>query len=97
MVRLSNSLLSAPNVRLSLRNEGEANHFCPNYLHCPPQIKGRIEHFIGRKAMDIDGLGEETIDLLFSEGLIRNYADLYELKTEQACHLNAWVKNRQVI
>jgi DNA ligase (NAD+) len=68
---------------LLVRNEGEANHFCPNYLHCPPQIKGRIEHFIGRKAMDIDGLGEETIDLLFSEGLIRNYADLYELKTEQ--------------
>ncbi len=66
-----------------LRNEGEANHFCPNYLHCPPQLKGRIEHFIGRKAMDIDGLGEETIDLLFSKGLIRNYADLYELKTEQ--------------
>lgn len=68
---------------LLVRNEGEANHFCPNYLHCPPQIKGRIEHFIGRKAMDIDGLGEETIDLLFSEGLIKNYADLYELKTEQ--------------
>lgn len=66
-----------------VRNEGEANHFCPNYLHCPPQLKGRIEHFISRKAMDIDGLGEETIDLLFSKGLIRNYADLYELKAEQ--------------
>jgi DNA ligase (NAD+) len=66
-----------------VKNEGEANHFCPNYLHCPPQIKGRIEHFIGRKAMDIDGLGEETIDLLFSKKLIRNFADLYDLKAEQ--------------
>jgi DNA ligase (NAD+) len=65
-----------------VRNDGEANHYCPNYLHCPPQIKGRIEHFISRKAMNIDGLGEETIDLLFSEGLIRNIADLYELKKE---------------
>ncbi|MCJ7449047.1 MAG: NAD-dependent DNA ligase LigA [Bacteroidales bacterium] len=66
-----------------VKNEGEANHFCPNYLHCPPQIKGRIEHFISRKAMDIDGLGEETIDLLYNKKLIRDFADLYELKTEQ--------------
>lgn len=66
-----------------VKNEGEANHFCPNYLHCPPQIKGRIEHFISRKAMDIDGLGEETVDLLFSNNLVRNIADLYELKKEQ--------------
>jgi DNA ligase (NAD+) len=66
-----------------IRNEGEANHFCPNYLHCPPQLKGRIEHFISRKAMDIDGLGEETVDLLFNKNLIRNYADLYELKPDQ--------------
>jgi DNA ligase (NAD+) len=66
-----------------IRNEGESNHFCPNYLHCPPQLKGRIEHFIGRKAMDIDGLGEETIDLLFSNNLIRTIADLYDLKAEQ--------------
>ncbi|MFH0843097.1 MAG: NAD-dependent DNA ligase LigA [Bacteroidota bacterium] len=66
-----------------VRNDGEANHFCPNYLHCPPQLKGRIEHFISRKAMDIDGLGEETIDLLFRNNLIRSYADLYELKAEQ--------------
>jgi DNA ligase (NAD+) len=65
------------------RNDGEANHFCPNYLHCPPQLKGRIEHFISRKAMDIDGLGEETVDLLFSSNLIRNFADLYDLKAEQ--------------
>jgi DNA ligase (NAD+) len=66
-----------------VKNEGEANHFCPNYLHCPPQIKGRIEHFISRKAMDIGGLGEETVDLLFSNKLIKNVADLYELKKEQ--------------
>jgi DNA ligase (NAD+) len=68
---------------LLIKNEGESNHFCPNYLHCPPQIKGRIEHFISRKAMDIDGLGEETIDLLFSNNLIRTYADLYDLRYEQ--------------
>jgi len=66
-----------------VKNEGEANHFCPNYLHCPPQIKGRIEHFISRKAMDIDGLGEETIDLLFSRNLIRTFPDLYELQLEE--------------
>lgn len=66
-----------------IRNEGEASHFCPNYLHCPPQIKGRIEHFISRKAMAIDGLGEETVDLLFNSKLIRNFADLYDLKAEQ--------------
>jgi DNA ligase (NAD+) len=66
-----------------IRTEGEANHFCPNYLHCPPQIKGRIEHFISRKAMNIDGLGEETVDLLFNNKLISNYADLYDLVAEQ--------------
>jgi len=66
-----------------VRNEGEANHFCPNYLHCPPQIKGRIEHFISRRAMDIDGLGEETTDLLYNKGLIRNIADLYDLSINQ--------------
>lgn len=66
-----------------LRNEGEANHYCPNYLHCPPQLTGRIEHFISRKAMNIEGLGEETVDLLFSNNLIRNFADLYELNAGQ--------------
>jgi len=66
-----------------VKNEGEANHFCPDYLHCPPQLKGRIEHFISRKAMNIDGLGEETVDLLFSQNLIRNYADLYDLQAGQ--------------
>ncbi|HLP72941.1 MAG TPA: NAD-dependent DNA ligase LigA, partial [Bacteroidales bacterium] len=66
-----------------VKNEGEANHFCPNYLHCPPQIKGRIEHFISRRAMNIEGLGEETVDLLFSRQMIRNFADLYDLTKEQ--------------
>jgi DNA ligase (NAD+) len=66
-----------------VKNDGEANHFCPNYLHCPPQIKGRIEHFIGRRAMDIEGLGQETIDLLYNQKLIRTFADLYDLNKEQ--------------
>ena len=66
-----------------VKNEGEANHYCPNYLHCPPQLKGRIEHFISRKAMNIEGLGEETVDLLFDKKLIRNFSDLYDLKLEQ--------------
>jgi DNA ligase (NAD+) len=65
------------------RNEGEANHFCPNEAGCPPQVKGRIEHFVSRKAMNIDSLGSETIEQLFNEGLIRNIADLYDLKKEQ--------------
>ena len=66
-----------------VRNEGEANHFCPNFYGCPPQIIGRIQHFITRKAMDIDGLGGETVALLYNAGLVSNYADLYELKKEQ--------------
>lgn len=64
---------------LLVRQEGEAQHYCPNYLHCPPQIKGRIEHFIGRKAMDIEGLGESTIELLYDKGLVKSPADLYRL------------------
>ncbi|MGB5647048.1 MAG: NAD-dependent DNA ligase LigA, partial [Muriicola sp.] len=65
------------------REDGEAQHFCPNAVGCPPQITGRIQHFISRKAMDIDGLGAETVELLFKEGLIENYADLYTLTKEQ--------------
>ena len=65
------------------RSEGEANHYCPNFYGCPPQIIGRIQHFITRKAMDIDGLGGETVALLFHAGLVKNYADLYDLKKEQ--------------
>src|SRR5690554_953624 len=66
-----------------IRNEGEAQHYCPNSEECPPQIIGRIQHFISRKAMDIEGLGGETVALLVNSGLIHNYADLYELKVEQ--------------
>lgn len=66
-----------------VRKEGEAQHFCPNDTGCPPQITGRIQHFISRKAMDIDGLGSETVELLFKEGLISNYADLYKLTKDQ--------------
>ena len=65
------------------RKEGDAKHYCPNEYGCPTQITGRIQHYISRKAMDIDGLGAETVELLFKEGLIHNYADLYELKVEQ--------------
>lgn len=64
------------------RQEGEALHFCPNETGCPPQITGRIQHFISRKAMDIEGLGSETVELLFREGLIKDYADLYTLKAD---------------
>lgn len=66
-----------------VRNEGEAQHYCPNAKDCPPQIVGRIQHFISRKAMDIEGLGGETVALLVKEGLIDNFADLYELQKEQ--------------
>ena len=66
-----------------IRNEGDAKHYCPNEFGCAPQITGRIQHFISRKAMNIEGLGAETIDLLRKGGLIENYADLYDLKVEQ--------------
>ena len=70
-----------------VRNVGEANHYCPNFYGCPPQIIGRIQHYISRKAMDIEGLGGETVALLFKNGLVHNYADLYELKVEDILHL----------
>jgi len=63
-----------------IRKEGEANHYCPNEYACPPQIKGRIEHFISRKAMNIDSLGEGKIELLFDKGLIQDVSDLYKLQ-----------------
>ncbi|MFL1012302.1 NAD-dependent DNA ligase LigA [Flavisericum labens] len=66
-----------------IRQEGEAQHYCPNYNGCKPQIIGRIQHYISRKAMDIEGLGGETVGLLVNEGLISNYSDLYELTREQ--------------
>jgi len=63
-----------------VRFEGEAAHYCPNENACPPQIKGKMEHFVSRKAMNIDGLGSETINLLYQNGLLHNIADIYELK-----------------
>lgn len=70
-----------------VRNAGEANHYCPNFYGCPPQIIGRVQHYISRKAMDIEGLGGETVALLFKNNLVHNYADLYELKVEDILHL----------
>lgn len=69
------------------RNEGEAQHFCPNESGCPPQLRGKVEHFISRKALNIDGLGAETVDALFNAGLIQSYADLYELTFDQVVNL----------
>ncbi|WP_053992591.1 NAD-dependent DNA ligase LigA [Mangrovimonas sp. TPBH4] len=66
-----------------VRQEGEAQHYCPNYNGCKPQIIGRIQHYISRKAMDIEGMGGETVALLVNGGLIDNYSDLYELTKEQ--------------
>jgi DNA ligase (NAD+) len=65
-----------------IRKEGEANHYCPNEKGCPPQIKGKIEHFIQRKALNIENLGTETIDLFYQKGLVNTPADLYDLKRE---------------
>lgn len=70
-----------------IRYEGEAAYYCPNAISCPPQIKGRIEHFVSRKAMNIDGLGTETIDLFYQAGLIKDIADLYTLKAMDICRL----------
>ncbi len=69
------------------RKEGEANHFCPNFYGCPPQIIGRIQHYISRKAMDIEGLGGETVALLYENGLVKDYSDLYELTIDQVIPL----------
>lgn len=71
-----------------IRKEGEAQHYCPNYYGCPPQIIGRIEHYISRKAMDIEGLGGETVALLYHNGLVHDYSDLYELTVDQVIQLD---------
>lgn len=75
-----------------VRQEGEANHYCPNEKGCPPQIKGKFEHFIGRKAMNIDGIGAETIELLYEKGLIKTLVDLYDLKYEQLLSLERFAE-----
>lgn len=77
-----------------VRTEGDAKHFCPNEWGCPPQIKGKMQHFISRKAMNIDGLGEETIDLLYEQGLAKNIADLYELTYEQLFGLESFKEKK---
>jgi len=71
-----------------VRREGEVQHYCLNDLACPPQVTGRIEHFIGRKAMNIDGLGAETVELLYQQGLVRTVADLYDLTFDQVVNLD---------
>ncbi|MFN5093697.1 MAG: NAD-dependent DNA ligase LigA, partial [Bacteroidota bacterium] len=68
---------------LLVRNEGEALHYCPNELHCPPQVLGKIEHFISRKAMNIDGLGTETVAGLLAQRMIQDAGDLYTLRSEE--------------
>lgn len=70
-----------------VRMEGEAAYYCPNEDNCPPQIKGKLEHFVSRKAMNIDGLGKETIDLLYQNGLVRNISDFYKLKLTDLAYL----------
>ena len=78
------------------RYEGEAAHYCTNDASCPPQIKGKIEHFVSRKAMNIDGLGSETIDQFYQEGLIHNIADLYTLKAPDIACLERMGKKSAV-
>ncbi|MDO4881633.1 MAG: NAD-dependent DNA ligase LigA [Capnocytophaga sp.] len=91
--RLANSspvsyITHCPECQTELvRNDGEAQHYCPNTYGCPPQITGRIQHFISRKAMDIEGIGQETVELMFRSGLLTNYADLYELQFQDISKL----------
>jgi DNA ligase (NAD+) len=78
-----------------MRNEGEVAFFCPNDSHCPPQLKGRIEHYIHRKAMNLDSLGEGKIELLFDLGLVRTPADLYDLTEEKLLGLEKNIVNEE--
>ena len=70
-----------------VRYEDEAAHYCTNETQCPPQIKGKIEHFISRRAMNIEGLGPETVDLFYQEGMIHDVADLYQLQSQDIARL----------
>ncbi len=84
-------LKQCPECRTELiRKEGEAVHYCPNTLGCPPQIKGRIQHFIHRNAMDINSLGERTINMLYEKGFVHSPADLYKLNYEQVIQLEGF-------
>ncbi len=88
-------ITNCPECQTALvRTEGDAKHYCPNEWGCPPQIKGKMQHFISRKAMNIDGLGEETIDLLYEQGLAKNIADLYELTYEQLFGLESFKEKK---
>lgn len=73
-----------------IREVGEANHYCPNEYQCPPQIKGKLEHFIHRKALNIESIGSETIELFFNKGLVKNIADFYDLKPEDLIGLEGF-------
>lgn len=86
--KLTTYISNCPECAAELvRLESEAKHYCPNYHGCPPQVIGRIQHYISRKAMDIDGLGGETVALLVNSGLIKDYSDLYELTIEDVLPL----------
>ena len=78
---------------LLTRNEGEANHYCPNEDHCPPQIKGKLEHFISRKAMNLDSLGEGKIQMLYDSGLVKSVADLFDLTSDTLFGLEKTIVN----
>ena len=91
----TNYITKCPECETELvRTEGDAKHYCPNEWGCPPQIKGKMQHFISRKAMNIDGLGEETIDLLYEQGLAKNIADLYELTYKQLFGLESFKEKK---
>ena len=78
-----------------IKEEGEAAHYCPNYNHCPPQILGRFQHFVSKKAMDIDSLGAERIKILFSAGLIKDFSSFYTLKQEDIIGLGSFDKENK--
>ena len=79
-----------------VKNKGEANHYCMNKNHCSPQIIGRIQHFISRKAMDIDGIGDETVALLVNSGIIKDYSDLYKLKIQDVIGLERMAEKSSI-
>ena len=92
-----NYISSCPECKSPLvKNEGEANHYCMNKNHCSPQISGRIQHFISRKAMDIDGLGDETVALLVNSGIIKDYSDLYKLKIQDVIGLERMAEKSSI-
>jgi len=92
-----NYISNCPECKSPLvKNQGEANHYCINKNHCSPQIIGRIQHFISRKAMDIDGLGDETVALLVNSGIIKDYSDLYKLKIQDVIGLERMAEKSSI-